>query len=344
MRASVASVLAICALSAAGQFPPIVLEWSAVRAFGDGEALIAHDPGVDDYIWSVSDPNPPGDELIYPLLPDGTDLAPAYPSAFSVGSLDHLVDMDKVNGATHSIIAHQLISGSPQDVLWHLDGYTIQSPDPWLSDEGLDLLVTSDAVYGCGSSMVSYSPNSYEGRVIKLDFDGNLLWDISWDASSYGVPGRFSSIAVVDDRVYCAALPLLVVFNQADGTFIEVIDISQGDPAIAFDAKLLTHGDRVYWSGGGHIGYFDTDNAQSAHSGPLVSGGGLHIAIDQYDHVWTASGNTWSRHDAELIVIDSGTLYAGINDLRCVNGKLSITGLLDADQPTTYVITGTPQP
>ncbi len=153
---------------------------------------------------------------------------------------------------------------------------------------------------------------------------------------------QFSSIAVIGDSVFCAAFPMLVILNNTTGAIIDAIDISQGNGAIDFHVRFLTNGDRVYWSGGGYIGYYDASNDQSAFISS--TGAGRNIAIDQYDHVWTASGNTWSRHDLELSIIDSGTLYNGIHDMRFVNGKISFTGKLDTTTTTSYVITGTPQP
>lgn len=170
----------------------------------------------------------------------------------------------------------------------------------------------------------------------------SILWNMTWSAPGAAYT-EFSSVAVVGDSVLCAAFPYLVVFDRATGNLISAIDISNGNSGFSFAAQLLVYGQRVYFTGGARVGYYDLTTGQTVF---VNANGGLspRIAIDQFGYVWTTAGNTWSRWTSEMAPVDTGTLYESIDDMCLVNDRISFTGVFDSTTGMAYVITGTPQP
>lgn len=346
-------------LPALAQFPPIDLEWSALRPFGSGEAQIARDPVQGDYRWSVLDDImllTNNDELLYPILADGTDLAPASPAGINVGTLDHLVDMELRDGTLYAVVRHQNISGSPQDVYWHLLGaaneLTIQSAEEELDDVAHDLLVTDDGAYIAGASRTN---TGLQCRLIHTDLQGNLLWDAWWDPIGSDSYGQFTSVALIGDTVVAISHPLMVLFDRATGAPLGQIDYTLGTGTLAPGmARCAIRGQRIYWilanPEGLQYGQYDFSIALNTLTEQLLTGALAHVAValDDIGNTWFAYNQDgqgrWIKTDAEALAIASGTLYGGISDLRSSGGKLSFTGLFDALQGSSYVFTGTPQP
>lgn len=352
MREYVTPIFLSGALNLFAQFPPIVLEWSALRPNGNGWAQVGHDPVIDDYIWAVPDPNPPFHALRFPFLADGTDLAPTYPQAFAVGTYSGPIEFAMDNGTVHALMYHQNISGGGP--YWHLDELIMQNANIDFTETALDLLVTDDAMYVAGSSMVSMAPDAYVGRAVKTDLGGNVIWDVTWDPGATGAPGRFSSVAVIGDSVFCAAFPYLIILDPTDGSLIDAYDMFQSIPVVTGDAQLLARDTRLYWvmqqADLLHYGQFDFVMGQGQIGVEIVPGQlyPARIAMDQYDNCWFTTNvpgeGRWYRFDADLNFLSAGTLYNSIYHMVLVNGKISMTGMLDATTSTTYVTTGTPQP
>ncbi len=346
MRARLTLILLLTTLGVAAQLPPITVEWSAMRSYPTDygpNAHISRDPVFGQYIWAVTGTDLPNDEEANLFLPDGTDVTPLFPSAFNVGSLDHLVDLSLRDSIAHTIMYHMTVGGNPQDSFWHLDGTPIQTDgDGYLGDRGTDLLVRGNEVFGCGSTDTSFLPAFTVARVVKENLMASILWNMTWSAPGAAYT-EFSSVAVVGDSVLCAAFPYLVVFDRATGNLISAIDISNGNSGFSFAAQLLVYGQRVYFTGGARVGYYDLTTGQTVF---VNANGGLspRIAIDQFGYVWTTAGNTWSRWTSEMAPVDTGTLYESIDDMCLVNDRISFTGVFDSTTGMAYVITGTPQP
>lgn len=355
MRRSTILLLLVSSHGALAQAPPITLEWSALRWYDGGpNARITRDPVHNQYIWAVyQNFQGASDESAFPFLPDGTDLAPSNPQTFNEGSLDGLVDVAVYDSTIHRVMHHQYTGGSPQDVLWHIDGIVVQSADPYLADVGSDLLVTNEGIYSCGRSDTHYAPDSSVARALKIDHSGNLLWNVTW-ADPASAHAGFTSVAVIGDSVFCAAFPNLVIFDRVTGAFIDAYDFTNQTPALIGDAELLAKGSRLYWgmSSGDvlHFGQFDFAINQGQVASVVVADqiGYCNIAVDDQDRLWLTSNSDgqgrWFRWDADLEPDGTGTLYESIDDVCFVNGKISFTGVLDSSTPTVYVITGTPQP
>lgn len=319
---------------------------------GGPNAHISRDPLTGEYLWAVlNSTDGSNDELQYPFLADGTDVAPLYPDRFNVGSLDHLVEMSLRGGVAHRIMAHMTIGGSPQDQLWHLDSHAIQlSADGFLADIGNDLLVTDEGVYGCGFAGTHHLPDSSAARVVKLDLQGNMLWNILWRDPAHAVES-FGSVAVIGDSVYCSAAGQQAVFDRITGDFLGTVDITGQDLS---HPVLLARGNLLYWCAtvGDDIllGWRDMATGQSLAGSTTLAGqyGWRGMVVDDQDRVWIATNTVgtghWLRFDTNLVLMNSGTLYQSIEDMCFVNGSISFTGILDSASSTAYVITGTPQP
>lgn len=362
MRALVTPFIICGALSVTAQMPPITLEWSAIRPYegSTGATQIARDAISGEYIWAVNDPDfAENDEHGYPFLSDGTDVTPTYPQTFNVGSLDHLVEVELQNGVTYDLMRHQLIGGI-QPYNWHVRGYGpggnwdvwLQSTiDPDYSEMGSDMLVTNTAVYSCGVSGTGL--NSAIPRVLKIDLQGNVIWNETWDPGATSPITQFSSMAVAGDTVVCSWSSEMVLFNATTGAYIATVDPYAGAPVAACCASLLAHGGRVYWTSASadilYAGWFDLGNATSdSWSLALPGAQGGQLVIDDYDHIWIActAANTgrWFRLGLDLVPIDNGTFYGGIDDISFAAGKISFTGPIDATGTTAILVTGTPQP
>ncbi len=358
MRARFTLILLMTALGAAAQLPPITVEWSALRPYPTDEGPNAHisrDPTYGHYVWAVMDLDLINDEVANLFLPDGTDVTPSNPIRFSVGSLDRLIDLAVRDSAVFDLMMHQSLFGIP--FYWHLQRVPLDGSDNevlWdhvnlnpdasgsLSDLPFDLMLTADATYGCGTSEIVSNLDSSRARVVKTDLQGNLLWDTFWEAPS-SPNTAFSSMAIVGDSLLCAAFPYLVVFDRATGDLISALDISNGNSGFSFSAQLLAYGQRVYFTGGARVGYYDLSNGQTVFVN-ATGGTAPRIAIDQFDHVWTTVGNNWARWTSDLVPIDSGTLYESIDDMCLVNGKITLTGIFDSANSMAYAVTGTPLP
>lgn len=340
------------ALNAQAQLPPVDVEWSAVRVFTEWgpNAHISRDPITGQYIWAVlNNYDGADDEVMYPFLPDGTDIAPSYPERFHVGSLDGLVDMSVRDGVVHRIMYHQWV-GSPQDRFWHLDDQEIQhSPeDDLLVDTGHDILVTDEGVYGCGEADTHVLPDSSMANIVKLDLQGNMLWNILWRDPAHAQES-FTSVAVIGDSVYCAAIGQVAIFDRNTGNFINTFDpTGLGLSGL----KLYARGSTLYWVGrSGNdlmVGAYAPSSSQGLTGSLTVGGqtGDPALVVDDQGRLW-ATTNTpgtghWALFSSGMQVLSSGTLYESIEDLCFVNGKISFTGIMS--DATAYLITGTPQP
>jgi hypothetical protein len=364
MRKTLTLVSLASALNIFAQFPPIDLEWSALRAYDGiyGDSRITRDPTSGNYTWAVYQFNGGVmDEMLFPFLPDGTDVTPLYPFEMNVGSLDHLVEIEARDGTLYNLMRHTYLSGVMN---WHLrstagtDDWDVWLPnpiDPEYSQRGLDMLVSNSAVYTCGYSQTSSS--GCMPRVLKTDLQGNILWDEIWDPGGPDSYRYFSTVAEVGDTVVCAFFPNVVLFNASTGTYISTVDPYQGNPGLSGDAWLIARGTRIYWTmtvpvaDSLHVGWFDLASGQSdvwSTSLPVQDTYYTRIVIDQFDHIWvscnTVDAGHWFRLDLDLSPIDSGTLYDRIDDMTITNGKISFTGRLDAAGTVAYVITGLPQP
>lgn len=368
MRARFTLILLIATLGAAAQLPPITVEWSAMRPYVLGPtAHVTRDPLTGAYLWAeYNDFQGAGDEVAYPFLADGTDVSPLFPERFDVGSLDHLIDVQLRDGVIYSMMHHLSLAGSPY--YWHLidsllaPGLTITNPgsDPSLSELGQSMLVADVAVYGCGRSDVDLMGTAV-ARIVKADLQLNLAWNSVWDDPGLVSKG-FSGMALVGDTVVAMALPKMVLFDDATGNLINVVDASSGLSSVSGDASCIANGSRIYWvladALGLRVGYHDlgagADVINEVTNEPMRLG---RIALDQFGRIWVTSTATngtdwtegddegrWHRFDAEISAIDSGTLNTSIDDMCLVNGKISFTGIFDPSLTTAYLITGTPQP
>lgn len=367
MREYVTPIFLASAINLFAQFPPIALEWSALRWYdGYPNAHISRDPVLGGYVWAVyNNFQGASDEVAFPFLPDGTDMAPLFPERFNVGSLDRLIDLQVNNGNAYNLISHLSLAGAPY--WWHLNtapegtGYFVTNPgaaiDPALSEFGYDLLVTNSAAYGCGSSQTSVFPDSSVGRVLKTDLLGDLIWNAIWDDTS-SVTTAFTGLAIKGDTVMAIALPYAVLFDDATGGPLDTIEIAQ----VAGAARCTVMGDRIYWAAasasGLQIGYHDLNTGLGATSSVATDAtSNAHLVFDQFDHLWvteTITGGTdwtidddlgrWYRFDEQLQQIDSGSLNSGIDDMCFMNSKISFTGVFDPSSAIAYLITGTPQP
>jgi len=344
---------------ATAQFPPVDVDWSALRGFGDGNTMVARDPIGGDHIWSVLDDimlATNDDELLYPILADGTDLAPASPGAVNVGSLDHLVDIERYNSRTYVIISHQNIGGM-QDVYWHVQGgandLTIQSPEEDLDDVPHDLLVNADGLFIAGSSRVI--SGAYEGRLIRADHDANVLWDVSWSPNGTVAGGAFTAIAVKGDSLLAIAYPLMVIFDKSTGSYIGQADITIGlNLPGGWPTRVAVSGSDLYWIRTyptmleyGHFQMEEIIGSITQIDG-LAPSYRTSVSIDASGRPWFAYTDNgtgrWIKADSDAMPTSSGSLYGSISDMRHVNGKLLFTGQFDASQGTSYVVCGTPQP
>lgn len=368
MREFVPPFILCCAMSAAAQMPPITLEWSALRLYEVApQAHISRDPVTGNYTWAVNN-NFQGasDEVAFPFLADGTDIAPIFPERFNVGSLDRLIDLSPRNGVIYNLMSHLSLGTLPY--WWHLNnapegtGYQTVNPgvgtDPQLSDYGYDLLVTEEAAYGCGMSETMVVPQLGVARLVKTDLQCEVVWDVTWDDGPALPHKGFSGIAMVGDSVVAIALPWMVLFDGTNGSLIDTIEVTQFEG----DARCIAHGSRVYWAmnldQGLYVGYHDLGTGEEhTWSLAMTDAYGAHIVVDQYDHVWvtttTTNGTTWTdaddqghwyRFTEDLDPIDSGLLHYSIDDMCFVNDKISFTGNFDPSTLTAYLITGTPQP
>jgi len=362
-RLSILVLVGLISHALKAQTPPIDLEWTALRWFGNGTGVITHDPVTNEHLWALQDDINTlnaNDEVKLPFLPDGSDVAPAYPDRFNVGSLDHLVDLTVIDSVPYALMAHQNIGGVVQDQYWHLFAgaaeLIIQSPEEDLLDVGLDMQVEADAIYVCGSSMVG-TANNDRGRSIKTDLQGNVLWDVLWDPVGTDALGRFSSVVVLGDTVVMAAFPLLVLFDRNTGTFIDTEDPAALTPPLQGDARLVAGSDRIHWAciqgNTLHFGYWSFTEGATGGGGAFFQTyatppAGLDVVLGENGEWWigtTAEGQgRLLRVGTDADLLSTSTLYASITDLDFVNGKLSITGKLDATNPTSYVLVGTPQP
>lgn len=364
MRKLVTSVILCSAQAVAAQLPPIVLEWSALRPYNGiyGNTYITRDPVTDEYLWAVfQEGGGQMDEMLFPFLADGTDLAPTFPYAMNVGSLDYLIEFELKDGALYNVMRHQLLGGA-QPFNWHVrSSFGTNDWDVWLnnpinsaefSEIGLDLLVTNDVVYSCGGSGTGL--NSTIPRVLKLDHQGNELWNVTWDPVFPVTQWRFSSVAVIGDTVACAMFPDVLLFNGNTGDFIGFSTTAPSGFLGVSDGRLHAYGNRIYWTtaslGYLHAGWFEPATGQF-NNWYTSLGAGIsrpEIVIDQYDHIWlgcsTSNTGHWFRLGLDLTPIDSGTYYAGIDDMSFVNNRISFTGPVDATGTTAIVTTGTPQP
>ncbi|MEO8587746.1 MAG: hypothetical protein ABI432_00095 [Flavobacteriales bacterium] len=353
MRGLLLSLYLLSALDLCAQFPPIDLEWSAIRPYTIGGEYfhISRDRVYGQYIWAVLfNADGSDDELANTFTTTGMDVTPMYPYRFNVGSLDVLIDMTVVDSTIHRVMHHMNIGGNPQDVYWHLDGQVIQTDgDGYLWDYGNDLLVTNDAVYGCGGTDISFFPGAAVARLVKQDLQSAPLWNVTWADPNNDI-ASFSSVAVLGDTVYCAAFPNVVMFDNATGALLGTFDISgQG---IVGPARFLAHGNRLYWCAHSgttlHFGYRDMVSNQSQSASLPNAPSPSSMVIDGQDRLWltgTAGGSgRWYRFDEGLVSLGAGTLYESISDACFVNGKICFTGVLDGASSTAYLITGTPQP
>ncbi len=369
MRSFVSYLL--CAIPVAGlaQNPPIDPEWSALRWYQNTPQHISRDPITGKYFWAVyTDHQGTGDAVSFPFLADGTDITPAFLQLqrFNVGSHDRLIDLSVRNEVVYNIMSR--MSSSTYPWWWYLctapeDGSPlfVHNPgevfDTELSDYASDLLVTPTAAYGCGLREIDH-PDTAVAHLMKTDLQANLLWEVTWDDGPDLPVKGFSGVAVVGDTVVAMALPWMVFFDDADGALIGAVEVTQFEG----DARCIAHGDRVYWTmsndQGLYVGYRDLiTNTTSTWSSPVLDAYGVHILVDQYDHIWvtttTSNGTTWTEADdqghwyrfsADLVPIDAGPLHSSVDDMCFVNNKISFTGTLDPATSTAYLITGTPQP
>lgn len=368
MRPTLTTLMFGCALGVFAQPPPIDLEWSALRWYdGTPRSHIARDPVNGKYTWAVyNNFQSASDEVAFPFLADGTDIAPSYPDRFNVGSLDGLVDLSPRDGVIYNLMSHLALGTLPY--WWHLNnapegiGYQTVNPgvviDPTRSDYGYDLLVTEEAAYGCGMSETMVVPQLGVARLVKTDLQCSSLWDVTWDDGPALPHKGFSGIAMIGDTVVAMALPWMVLFDDADGALIDTIEVTQ----VEGDARCIAHGNRVYWTMNHDqelfAGYHDFGTGEDhTWSSPIPGTYGAHIVVDQYDHVWvtttTTNGTTWTEADdqghwyrfsEDLDPIDAGTLHFSVDDVCFVNGKISFTGNFDPVTSMAYLITGTPQP
>jgi hypothetical protein len=345
----------LCAgsFNAQAQLPPLDVEWSAVRVFTESgpNAHISRDPLTGLYTWALlNNYDGADDELMYPFQTDGTDIAPSYPEWFHIGSLDRLVDVSVRDSVVHRIMYHQNIGGIPQDIYWHLDDQVIQHSlsNGDLIDTGYDILVTDEGVYGCGEAETHYVPDSSMANLVKLDLQGNMLWNILWRDPAHA-QDAFTSVAVIGDSVYCAAIGQVALFDRITGAFIGTFDpTGLGLSGL----KLYAAGNTLYWVGrSGNelmVGAYTPGSAQGLSGSLTIAGqsGDPKLVVDDQGRLWAATNTPgtgyWALFGPAMQLLSSGTLYESIEDLCFVNGKLSITGIMSGG--TAYLITGTPQP
>ena len=341
---------------------PIDVEWIALRPFGSGAARIAHDAASDSYIWAVNDDStPPNDEFILPIAADGTDLGPAYPSAFSVGSLDALTDLEMLDSVAYALMYHQNISGNPQLVNWTVLGADndIVQEDPLLDEIANDMYVDATGIYVCGIRQLADLTSEYTGRVMRTDLQGNMLWNVLWNDDTTPTEATFSSVTVMGDSVIVADFPDLVIFNKNDGTFIGTYGPVIGNASITGPARISALGHRLYYAMGVadtlYYGNWDFYSLGGSVQGTLATEGfptdvtGVDLEVTELGEVWISCNaldhGRLLRTDFESNPIGSiAEVYNGITDIDWANGSLSITGWLDFATSTTYVVTGTPQP
>jgi len=353
MHRTLLACLWAASLNAQAQLPPLDVEWSAVRVFTEGgpNTHISRDPLTGHYAWALlNDYDGANDELMYPFLTDGTDIAPSYPERFHIGSFDRLVDMSVRDSVVHRIMYYITLSGGPQDMSWYLDDHNIQHSvgNGYLSDTGHDILVTDEGVYGCGEADTHVLPDSSMANIVKLDLQGNMLWDILWRDPTHAQES-FTSVAVIGDSVYCAAIGQVAIFERTTGAFIATFDpTGLGLSGL----KLYAVGSTLYWVGSSGndltVGAYTPSSAQGLSGSLTVAGqtGDPELVVDDQGRLWAATNTPgtghWAVFSPAMQLLSSGTLYESIEDLCFVNGKLSITGIMSGG--TVYLITGTPQP
>lgn len=353
MHRTLLTCFCAASLNAQAQLPPVDVEWSAMRAFTEWgpNAHISRDPFTGQYIWAVLiNYEFMEDEVKYPFLPDGTDVTPSYLERFDVGSVDRLVDMHIRDGVAHRIMYHMDLGSTVTDTDWQLDDHVVQhsGPNDNLSDIGHDILVTDEGVYGCGEAETHWAPDSSMANIVKLDLQGNMLWNVLWRDPAHAQES-FTSVAVIGDSVYCAAIGQVAIFDRSTGTFINTFDpTGLGLSGL----KLYTRGSTLYWVGrSGNdlmVGAYAPSSAQGLTGSLTVGGqtGDPELVVDDQGRLW-ATTNTpgtghWALFSSGMQVLSSGTLYESIEDLCFVNGKISFTGIMS--DATAYLITGTPQP
>lgn len=348
--------LAGCLGSAAGQ-PPITVQWVAFRPYGYYSAFepahIDRDPITGTYLWAVEDGCPGGDEAAFLFDTAGTEVTQSFPDCFDVGSLDHLEDIEVVGGSLYYIEYHQAIGG---DVFWHLFAQSgeliVMSPNPMIWEFANDLLVDGNDLFVCGvSGPGSPAP---DGQLVRTDLNATSAWNILWDNGGPLPNSGFLSVAAHGDTIAAAVFPQVALFDRASGGFIDTLDLFSSSWTGDRAGHILEHDGVLHWAV-----RMDTTvyyGAWDLASGPVWSGeqaftsaaGDLDVVVDDDGHTWI--GCTADNSGQILRIDPTGTLlgvyatYAGVSDIEWTNGKISITGQFNADDPASYVITGVPIP
>lgn len=355
MRLRELSILfAACWLNHAMGQPPLTVEWVAMLPFGSGEVWIDRDNVTGRYLWAVDQEFL--DELICSFDSSGNDLSSASGEYFNVGSLDHLRDIEVIDGNRCYIMHHQNIAGDPQDIFWHLfagSGEEIfESGSDSIHDYANDLCADGGDLFIGGVSDITSAP-FWNGRVIRADTSATISWDMSWNDGTLASSG-FLAVAAHGDTIVAAAFPLVVLFARANGAYIDQLALFSGDPASHRSGHVIEHDGILHWAVGMdstlYYGAWDLESGAiwSGDTTFTTTAATVDVVVDDEGHTWI--GCTADNAGQVLRINQGGTLlgtyptYARVTDLEWALGRLCITGQLAPDDPTTYIVTGIPIP
>jgi hypothetical protein len=261
-----------------------------------------------------------------------------------------------VGDALYYIEYHQNIAGNPQDVFWHLFAqgaeFTLESPTDLLYDYANDLIVESGDLFVCGSSDTDLFQN--EGRLVKTNLAAQPVWNITWNNGGPLPSSGFLSVAAHGDTIAAAVFPQVALFDRASGAFIDTLSLFQTVWTGERAGHIQEHDGVLHWAVrmGSTVQYGAWDLA----SGPVWSGeqvfnsaiGDVDVVVDDDGHTWIGctadNAGRIIRVDASGALLGVYATYGGVSDLEWTNGKISITGQFVQGDPTSYVITGVPNP
>ncbi|MEZ4740679.1 MAG: two-component regulator propeller domain-containing protein [Flavobacteriales bacterium] len=353
-----APVVLLClhGIPAWAQNPPVTVEWQVTLPYGsqdDWPPRISVDQGIT--FWMLSDDFDQysiSDGVIRRYDANGLSLTGTYPEATTIGcggSLDHPVDLFVRNDSIWGIAYWQTLGGAPQDIL-----YCAQGPSSvWVPDANANGAELHDGIH----SMLVYADRRYlcawhepstgqrDGLIVALDHLENVLWTTELPSNSYGT---VQSAAELGDSIAVAGFPDLYWLRRSDGMHSSTTQLYTGAQG---SGVVLRNGTDLYWAateaGTVHYGKLDLlGNAVWSGTAPEISVNA--IAVDDQGRLWIG-GNGAS--EGKLIKVEADGTNAGtftngatITDLDFTNGRLSWTGRMIANDPTSYLINTTPDP
>ena len=335
------------------QNPPIALEWSAFLPYGNAQGIynrICLDGAQtawmlrDDGAYEISTT----DGVVRRYNANGLPMDGTYAyTNFDCGSLDAPIDFYFRNDSTWGLMTWQYIGGN-QPILYCLTtpggGY---SPQPIL-DDGLYQQATDLLVQGTDCTISASYDSTFTAehqRLTKVDVGGVVIWDRLYPTA------QFNGFAALENApngdIIVADMPEVHVFSATNGDLLNSFSAYTGAPTLKGDIKVWNN--EIYWAATeGTMVYYGRTllDGTPVWSDTIASSDATRIAVDDQGRMWLI-GTLSGQGVLSVIEADgslNGTWYYGasLTDIQFGNSRIHITGAMDATDPTTFLISGTP--